>query len=98
MFKDYEELEYRKAENLYTKGEIDNYMIFCTEKIENMYNNENIELNNKDNTKNLSFMELSIYITRHIQHHAAQLGLRIQQITGKELKWISSGWNGEFKK
>jgi aspartyl-tRNA synthetase len=93
MFKDYEELEYKKAENLYTKDEIDNYMAFCYEKIENIYNTENIELNSTENPKNMSFIELSIYITRHIQHHAAQLGLRVQQITGKELKWISSGWN-----
>jgi hypothetical protein len=94
MFKDYEELEDRKAENVYTKNEIDNYMTFCSKKIDSIYTNEkNMELNSKNFSKNMNFIELSIYITRHIQHHAAQLGLRIQQITGKELKWISSGWN-----
>jgi hypothetical protein len=43
--------------------------------------------------KNMLLMELLIEIARHIQHHAAQLGLRIQQITGKELQWVNSGWN-----
>ena len=32
--------------------------------------------------------ELSIQVTRHVQHHAAQLGLRVQLITGKELDWV----------
>ena len=94
MFKDYEELEYRKAENVYPKDEIDTYMTFCREKIENIYTDvKNIDVTGKNFSKNMNFVELSIYVTRHIQHHAAQLGLRIQQITGKELQWISSGWN-----
>jgi hypothetical protein len=94
MFKDYEELEDRKAENIYTKDEIGAYMKFCVEKIENIYADEkNKDLGGKNFSKNMNYVELSVYVTRHIQHHAAQLGLRLQQITGKELKWISSGWN-----
>jgi hypothetical protein len=97
MFKDYEELEDRKAENVYPKNEIKAYMEFCREKIENIHiNQKNREVDGKNFSKSMNFVELSVYVTRHIQHHAAQLGLRIQQITGKELKWISSGWTGEL--
>jgi hypothetical protein len=39
--------------------------------------------------KSFSRAELYIYLIRHIQHHAAQLGLRIQNMTGIELQWIS---------
>jgi hypothetical protein len=51
---------------------------------------ENLDLPTEHN--NLALGELLIYITRHTQHHAAQLGLRVQQITGQELKWIRAGW------
>jgi hypothetical protein len=37
-------------------------------------------------------LELYLYLIRHIQHHAAQLGLRNQEIDGTVLKWIGSGW------
>jgi hypothetical protein len=93
MFRDYEEMEYKKAENLYTKDEIDRYFAFCHEKIEKLFNNAlAVKADVEQQCQDMSAVELIIYVTRHIQHHAAQLGLRVQQITGGELKWVRSGW------
>ena len=33
-----------------------------------------------------------IFTARHIQHHAAQLGLRLQLRSGVEMRWKSSGF------
>jgi hypothetical protein len=93
IFRDYEEFEYKKSEQIYTREEILVYLKFCHDKINKYFDEiKDSNLSEKYSAKNMTFMELSIYNTRHIQHHAAQLGLRIQQVTGKELKWISSGW------
>ena len=35
--------------------------------------------------------ELHVYNLRHIQHHAAQLGLRFQLAGGAPLEWVSEG-------
>jgi hypothetical protein len=93
IFREYEELEYKKPEQIYTKEEIVLYLKFCYDKINNFFDKiEGSDLLKESPSKNLTVMELLIDNTRHIQHHAAQLGLRIQQVTGKELKWVSSGW------
>jgi len=95
MFRDYEELEDRKAVNLYTKAEIESYFAFCLEKGRKGIPRETSESMYGDSgfpDRKLSRLELYIYLIRHLQHHAAQLGLRIQQLTGAELKWVRSGW------
>ena len=43
--------------------------------------------------KNMTKIERYLNSIRHIQHHAAQLGLRLQFITGKEMDWLSRGIN-----
>jgi len=94
IFRDYEELEDRKPVNLYSKEEIERYFKFLIKK--------GFEEINKETEKTFygesgfSFrkfprLELYVYLIRHIQHHAAQLGLRVQLSTGKELKWVGSG-------
>jgi hypothetical protein len=91
IFKDYEELEWKKPENTYTRDEIVLYYDFCKEKIKEYFIKltEN-DLYKKSNYKNMPLIEALVEIIRHIQHHAAQLGLRVQQITGKELEWINN--------
>jgi len=94
LFRDYEELEYKKAEEVYTKAEITKYMDFCYAKTNGYFEKaeaENLFL--KSTHRDMQNIEFIIYITRHVQHHAAQLGLRIQQVTGKELRWEPSGWD-----
>ena len=93
IFRDYEELEYKEPVELYTKEEIKLYFDFCGNKIDEYFSK--LETGNlMEESSHLGKMknaELLIYITRHIQHHAAQLGLRLEQIGGKEQKWIKSG-------
>lgn len=93
-FDDYEELEYRAAVHLYEKEFVIKYLKYCREKIRLKLQNQTcIELNNpvRIGNKEMTGLELFIYVARHIQHHAAQLGLRIQYLTGKEMKWFSQG-------
>lgn len=40
----------------------------------------------------LSRAELHIYNIRHINHHSAQLSLRLRLDTGKGVEWVGSGW------
>ena len=93
MFRDYEELINRKAKETYTRDEIELYLDFCYQKIKSLF----ADMNDNDFLKetkhrNMTYLELAIYCARHVQHHAAQLGLRLQLLSGNELEWISRGW------
>lgn len=91
-FADYEELEDKKPIRLYEKAFCREYLAHCLAKAESMIEAETLESLAGASCigfRQCSRMELYIYGERHIQHHAAQLGLRIQQITGQELKWFS---------
>jgi hypothetical protein len=93
LFRDYEELLDKKPEHLYSKAEITGYLGFCRQKIDDYFR----EKSRRDwletsGHRNMSLLELAVYNTRHIQHHAAQLGLRLQQVSGRELQWVGSGW------
>jgi hypothetical protein len=92
IFADYEEMEDRKPVRLYEKAFCRDYLGHCIGKVDAMMEAETLETLAGDSGidfRHCSRMELYIYGERHIQHHAAQLGLRIQQVNGKELKWYS---------
>jgi len=90
-FGDYEELEGKIAAKVYTRDFIGKYYIHCFNKIAStlslLPNNELLETNS-DYYKSMTKMERYINTIRHTQHHAAQLGLRLQLITGKEMEWV----------
>lgn len=94
IFDDYEELEASKAIKVYGKIFINEYYDHCriktiaTIEIETF---RNMLESNSDVRKNMTKLERYLNSIRHIQHHAAQLGLRLQFITGKEMDWISRG-------
>ena len=95
MFRDYEELEDRKPVEVYSREGIAGYFAFCLQKGEIEIGKESPESlygESGFDYRKFSRLELYIYSIRHIQHHAAQLGLRIQLSTGKELQWVGSGW------
>lgn len=95
MFRDYEELENRPAVWLYTKSEVMDYFSFCLEKIRlRLAADDEVSLlaDSRLGSRVLPRAEKYMILTRHIQHHAAQLGLVLQKPTGKNLAWISSGW------
>ena len=40
----------------------------------------------------MSRAELYVYNTRHLQHHAAQLSLRLRLDAGVHTPWFGGGW------
>ncbi len=93
-FADYEELEYKLPVHLYDKDFIKEYLEYCKKKILIEVKDLRIEdlLNvREESIKKMSKLELYIYVIRHIQHHAAQLGLRLQFLIKKEMEWVSRG-------
>jgi hypothetical protein len=55
---------------------------------------EELAENGSDITGMMTRIERYINSIRHIQHHASQLGLRLQFMTSKEMEWIGRGTNG----
>ncbi len=95
VFDDYEELEYRPAVKTYAAGFLSEYVEHCRTKIEaTLRDIADAELESPAavKTNGITRMELFVDTLRHTQHHAAQLGLRVQLLTGKELGWVESGW------
>ncbi len=94
FFSDYEELEDRIPVKLYERAMVVEYLEFCKAKAYSFLGASSDEqlyatANHKKGT--MSVLELVVYLTRHIQHHAAQLGLRLQLLTGNEMPWFSKG-------
>jgi hypothetical protein len=94
FFQDYEELKPVEPTKVYDRGGCKRYLAFCTEKCDRVVGAETEEslfgpsgFDGRPPTR----LELHIYNIRHIQHHAAQLGLRLQHITGRELDWVKRG-------
>lgn len=95
FFRDYEELEDRKPELLYDKASIITYLEFCRNKVLEVLATETADtLSARCGFEWLPFSraELHIYIIRHIQHHAAQLSLRLRLDAGTNIPWVKSGW------
>jgi hypothetical protein len=83
-FADYEELEERRQQALYDKPFIRKYLRHCREKAGSV-------VAGFDWLK-FSRAEVHVYNIRHIQHHAAQLSLRLRQDSGDGIPWVGSGW------
>ena len=93
LFRNYGEFEHEGYAEVYSKDEIAIYLDFCLNKIKERFCGTNkIDVLEKSEFWEMTVLELSIDNIRHIQHHAAQLGLRLQQISGERLKWAASGW------
>jgi len=97
LFRDYEELRWERPRQTYTKAEILPYYGYCRQRVADYFTGlDDQALLSQAVRKKMSRLELALYLIRHIQHHAAQLGLRIQQITGDELKWIAQSAEGRL--
>ena len=91
-FGDYEELEDRIPANMYGKPFCLEYLAHCYAKLRARVANETVESmtgGSGIDFRTMSRAELYVYNIRHIQHHAAQLGLRLQFISGKQMPWFS---------
>jgi len=95
FFRDYEEMVDKKPQNLYERGAINEYMQFCVQKARDVVNGSTEEWLTGETGipwHTISRAELHVYNIRHIQHHAAQLQLRLRLDHGIDIKWRRSGW------
>jgi hypothetical protein len=95
LFGDYEQLQDREPESLYERRQIEAYLDFCRSKAKSTIAAETVEdlcAPAKFPRRNCSRAELHVYNIRHIQHHAAQLILRLRLDTDVDIPWIGAGW------
>lgn len=94
-FRDYEEMEDRPQVLLYEKAFVLNYLQFARRKAQETITRETAEaLAGPSGFKwrKCSRAELHIYNIRHIQHHAAQLSLRLSLDSDIVIPWVSHAW------
>jgi uncharacterized damage-inducible protein DinB len=94
FFQDYEEFEDRPQTNTYDKTACREYLAHCIRKVRSVVESETETTLNGESGfewRKCTRAELHIYNMRHIQHHAAQLGLRHQLLGGDPLKWVGEG-------
>lgn len=95
IFRDYEEFEDRPPVHLYEKDQILAYLAHCREKAREVVPKETADILSGPNNfrpRPYSRAELHVYNIRHIQHHSAQLILRLRLDANGDIPWMSSGW------
>jgi hypothetical protein len=95
FFRDYEEMENRAQVLLYDRPSIKRYLAHCRRKATDVLADETEESLNAQADfprKTFSRAELHVYNIRHIQHHAAQLSLRLRLDARQDVRWVGSGW------
>lgn len=94
-FGDYEELQPRKQEFLYDRPTTKSYLQHCRNKAAEVIAAETADILSGPSgfkPREFSRAELHLYSIRHIQHHAAQLSLRLRLDRGVDVPWVGSGW------
>ncbi len=94
-FRDYEELEDRPQALRYERGFIRAYLRHVLSKARDVIAAETDEtLWGPSGFEWLPFprVEAHLYSLRHIQHHAAQLIVRLRQQFDPDVPWVRSGW------
>ena len=89
-FADYEELQPRQQVRSYSKAFITQYMAHVRSKAGET--EESLQVLMDFNWVKVERGELHVYNIRHIQHHAAQLGLKLRMESGEGIGWVGSGW------
>ena len=95
FFADYEQLEDREPVGVYDRPSLQNYMEHCRQKVQPVIASESqSSLTAKADfaRRDFSRAELHVYNIRHIQHHAAQLILRLRIDAKQDIPWFHSGW------
>lgn len=98
IFRDYEQLEDREPVELYERGAVQRYLGHCRAKAATTIASETVEsLAAKAGftRRNHSRAELHLCNIRHLQHHAAQLSLRLRIDAGVGIAWCGSGWRDD---
>lgn len=95
LFGDYEEFQDRAPRSLPERMSIEGYLGHCREKASAVIVAETAETLAAPSgfaRRAFSRAELHVYNIRHIQHHAAQLSLRLRIDAGVDVPWVGSGW------
>ena len=95
FFRDYEELEDRVQVQLYDKPSVQKYVQHVRTKAAQAIAAETAETLGAWSgfeRRTFSRAELYVYNMRHLQHHAAQLSLRLRLDAKLEIPWFGSGW------
>ena len=95
FFRDYEEFEDRAQTLLYDRPTVKLYVAHCRAKAAAAIREETAESLAAPcafDRRAFSRAELYVYNTRHVQHHAAQLSLRLRLDHGVDVPWVGSGW------
>lgn len=95
VFGEYEELQPAAPINLYEKPWIKVYLQYCREKAVEVARSETAESLAAPSgfpRKPFTRAEGHVYNIRHIQHHAAQLSMRLRMDSQIDIPWFRSGW------
>ena len=95
VFADYEELEDRPQTSRYEESFIRLYLEHCRSKAMSAVAAEDTKtLEQRPGFDWLPFSraEVHVYNIRHLQHHVAQLSLRMKLDADVGVSWIGSGW------
>jgi hypothetical protein len=95
FFRDYEEFEDHPQLLLYDRPSIEGYLEHCRTKAGRAISAETPESLAAPcgfPRRNMSRAELYVYNIRHVQHHAAQMSLRLRLDFGESTPWVGSGW------
>ncbi len=91
---DYEPFEDREP-RLYGQSSLLTYLEFCRRKVAEVMARETEDTLTGPSGfsyRKFSRAELHVYNIRHIQHHSAQLSLRLRLDTSEGIDWVGSGW------
>lgn len=94
-FGDYEELEDRPQVQLYQKTFVQSYLQYVRDKAKQTVALESAQVlagPSGFRRRQCSRAELHVYNIRHIQHHAAQLILRLRLDAGTDVPWVGHAW------
>ena len=95
FFRNYDELEDRLPELFYDRPTVKAYVDHCRDKVSDVIFAESAETLAAQFVYGrlaVSRAELHVNSLRHVQHHAAQLSLRLRIDTNDGVPWIASGW------
>ncbi len=95
FFGDYEQLQDKEPTEVYDRIAVQHYLDFCIDKSRAVVADETVESLTEPcgfPRKDFSRAELHVCNIRHIQHHTAQLTLRLRLDSDVDVPWISSGW------
>lgn len=77
---------------VYTKNELLTYLAHCRKKCQRVVRALTEEKSNQSCGSlrpGLSYLELYLYVMRHVQHHAGQLNLVLRQTVDSAPRWVS---------